>query len=197
MLDNNDPRIPVILTKAKDLKNKDIGYKGAPAGYPLGTYFDYQPSQLSQNLAKAPMRLFMMTYSEVQFIMAELSYKGIITGNTKSYYETGVKANLEQWGTEMPANYFSNPKVAFNNSFEQIMLQKYVALFFVDHQQWFEQRRTGLPKLPNNGGLQNEGKLPQRYMYTTQSRVLNSENYQKAVQQMGGDDINIKVWWNK
>ena len=77
------------------------------------------------------------------------------------------------------------------------MLQKYVALFFVDHQQWFEQRRTGLPKLPNNGGLQNEGKLPQRYMYTTQSRVLNSENYQKAVQQMGGDDINIKVWWNK
>ena len=34
-------------------------------------------------------------------------------------------------------------------------------------------------------------------MYTTQSRVLNSENYQKAVQQMGGDDINIKVWWNK
>jgi len=163
----------------------------------LGTYFDYQPSQLSQNLAKAPMRLFMMTYSEVQFIMAELSYKGIITGNTKSYYETGVKANLEQWGSEMPANYFSNPKVAFNNSFEQIMLQKYVALFFVDHQQWFEQRRTGLPKLPNNGGLQNEGKLPQRYMYTTQSRVLNSENYQKAVQQMGSDDINIKVWWNK
>ena len=30
------------------------------------------------------------------------------------------------------------------------------------------------------------------YMYTTQSRVLNSENYQKAVQQIGGDDINIK-----
>lgn len=32
-------------------------------------------------------------------------------------------------GSEVPANYFSNPKVAFNNSFEQIMLQKYVALF--------------------------------------------------------------------
>ncbi|OPC29256.1 hypothetical protein BAX97_15605 [Elizabethkingia meningoseptica] len=197
LIDNNDPRIPFFLTKAKDLKNKDIGYKGAPAAYPLGTVFDYQPSQLSQNLAKAPMKLFMMTYSEVQFIMAEFSYKGIAAGNTKAYYENGVKAALEQWGTEMPVNYFSNQKVAFNNTFEQIMLQKYIALFFIDHQQWFEQRRTGLPKLPNNGGLQNEGKMPQRYMYTTQSRVLNPDNYKKAVQQMGGDDINVKVWWNK
>ena len=102
------------------------------------------------------MRLFMMTYSEVQFIMAELSYKGIITGNTKSYYETGVKANLEQWEPKCRPTISAILKLPFNNSFEQIMLQKYVALFFVDHQQWFEQRRTGLPKLPNNGGLQNE-----------------------------------------
>jgi hypothetical protein len=57
-------------------------------------------------------------------------------------------------------------------------------------------RRTGF-LLPNNGGLLNDGKLPQRLMYPPNTKVLNTENYQAAVQQMGGDDINVKMWWNK
>ncbi|MDN3694477.1 SusD/RagB family nutrient-binding outer membrane lipoprotein [Chryseobacterium tructae] len=54
-----------------------------------------------------------------------------------------------------------------------------------------------MPVLPNNGGLLNGGNLPQRLMYPPNTRVLNKENYQAAVQQMGGDDINVKVWWSK
>ena len=72
-----------------------------------------------------------------------------------------------------------------------------VSLFFVDHQQWYEYRRTGLPVLPNNGGLQNNGQMPMRFMYPTQTKVMNTENYNAAVQSMGGDNINVKMWWNK
>jgi hypothetical protein len=97
----------------------------------------------------------------------------------------------------MPATYLTNPNVAYNGSLERIMLQKYVALFFVDQQQWFEKRRTGFPVLPNNGGLLNNGNMPSRLMYPPNPRVLNTTNYQAAVQQMGGDNINVKVWWNK
>lgn len=196
---NNDPRLAMFFSQAKDPKtNANLGYVGAPSGYAFGTVFNYQPSNLNQNLAKAPLKLLVYPYAELQFTLSELALKGIIQGNAKTYYENGVKATIEQWGAVVPANYFDNPAVAFGTGdMKKIMLQKYIALFFVDQQQWFEKRRTGFPELPNNGGLLNDGKLPQRLMYPTNTRVLNKENYQAAVQQMGGDDINVKVWWSK
>ena len=75
-----------------------------------------------------------LPYAELQFILSELAFRGIITGNAQTYYENGVKAAIEQWGAVVPANYFANPKVAYDGTLERIMLQKYVALFFVDHQ---------------------------------------------------------------
>ena len=195
---NEDPRRANFFSQAKSIPgNTNIGFKGAPAGYAPGTVFNYQPSNMNQNLAKAPLKVLVMPYAELQFILAELAYKGIISGSAQTYYEKGVSATLEEWGKTVPANYFANPNVAYNGTLEQIMLQKYVSLFFVDHQQWYEQRRTGLPVMPNNGGLLNNGQMPQRMMYPTNTRIMNTENYNAASQQMGGDDINVKMWWNK
>ena len=195
---NNDPRLSKFFTQAKSIPaNANIGYKGAPAGYALGSTFNYQPSNMNQNLAKAPLKILVYPYAELQFTLAEFAQKGIITGNAQTYYENGVKATIEQWGNTVPANYFADADVAYNGTLERIMLQKYVALFFVDQQQWYEQRRTGFPVMPNNGGLLNNGNMPQRMPYPTNPRVMNSTNYNAAVQQMGGDDINVKMWWNK
>lgn len=194
---NNDPRMALFFGQAKDLNNVNIGYKGAPSGYTYGTVFTYQPSGMNQNLAKAPLNILVYPYAELQFTLSELAFKGIISGSAQSFYEAGVKATIEQWGSTMPANYFTNANVAFNGTLERILLQKYVSLFFVDQQQWFEKRRTGFPVLPNNGGLLNNGNLPQRLMYPPNPKVLNTANYQAAVQQMGGDDINLKTWWNQ
>jgi hypothetical protein len=195
---NNDPRLSLFFSKAKLLKdNTDIGYKGAPSGYAFGTTFDYQPSNLNQNLAKAPLKILIMPYAELQFILSELAFRGIISGSAQTYYENGVKATIEQWGAVVPANYFANPKVAFDGTLERIMLQKYVGLFFVDHQQWYEKRRTGFPVLPNNGGLLNDGKMPERIPYPTVTKVQNYDNYAAASQAIGGDNVNTKVWWNQ
>ncbi|UZT97411.1 SusD/RagB family nutrient-binding outer membrane lipoprotein [Chryseobacterium fluminis] len=195
---NNDPRMALFFGQAKSIPgNANIGYKGVPSGYAYGTTFDYQPSNMNQNLAKAPLNILIYPYAELQFTLSELALKGIIPGSAQAFYENGVKATIEQWGAVMPANYFTNANVAYNGTLERIMLQKYVALFFVDQQQWFEKRRTGFPVLPNNGGLLNNGNMPQRLMYPPNPKVLNTTNYQAAVQQMGGDDINIKTWWNQ
>jgi len=194
---NNDPRMALFFSQAKNLSNANIGYKGAPSGYAYGTAFDYQPSNMNQNLSKAPLNILVFPYAELQFILSELAFKGVIPGSAQTYYESGVKATIEQWGATMPSNYFTNANVAYNGTLERIMLQKYVALFFVDQQQWFEKRRTGFPVLPNNGGLLNNGIMPSRLMYPPNPRVLNTSNYQAAVQQMGGDNINVKMWWNK
>lgn len=192
-----DPRLSKFFSKAKDLNNKDIGYKGAPSGYKIGTEFKYTPSNLNQNLAKAPMTLKLMGYSELQFALAELALKKVIPGDAKTFYENGVKASLEQWDATMPATYLADKNVAYNGTLERIMMQKYIALFFVDQQAWYEYRRTQLPTLPNNGGLLNNGLMPSRFMYPPASRLRNAENYAAAVAAMGADDINTKVWWDK
>lgn len=195
--DTKDPRLSKFFSKARDLNNKDIGYKGIPSGYKAGTVFDYTPSNLNQNLAKTPLTIKILGYSELQFILAELALKGIVSGDPKTFYENGVKASVEQWDSTMPATYLAQPLVAYDGTLERIMMQKYIALFFVDQQAWYEYRRTGFPKLQNNGGLLNNAQMPSRFMYTPNSKLLNSENYNAAVQSMGGDDINTKVWWDK
>jgi hypothetical protein len=43
----------------------------------------------------------------------------------------------------------------------------------------------------------NNKKVPVRYMYPINVRSTNTENYNKAVQAMGGDNFNVKGWWEK
>lgn len=197
LLAMDDPRLPIFADKARDKANKVIGYKGIPSGYVIGTNFDYTPSNLNQNLAKAPLQIILMHTSEVKFILAELALKGIISGNAEEYYKQGTTAAMNHWGATVPDKYFDNEYAKYNGTLERIMMQKYYALFFTDFQQWFEYRRTGYPTLPNNGGLLNDGKMPVRYQYPPIVVRMNSANYKAAVENMGGDNINIKLWWEK
>ena len=136
-----------------------------------------------------------MTFAEVEFIKAELAQKGFYS-NAETHYTNGVKAAISLWTDLDPTEeYLAQEKVAFNGSLEQIMTQKYYALFFTDFQQWYEYRRTGFPVLPTTSTMLNNKKVPNRLLYPTSAQNLNTENYNQAVQNMGGDQIDIKVWW--
>ena len=121
----------------------------------------------------------------------------------RPYYENGVKNALSMWGYTLPSNYLTASTAKWNiddNDFqkiERIMLQKYYTLYFTDFQSWFEYRRTGFPVLPKGEGLQNGGLMPSRLKYPVNVQSLNAANYKDAVANMGGDDLNTKVWWNK
>ena len=108
-----------------------------------------------------------------------------------------MAAAIEQLKAEMPDTYFDNPAVQYDGTLEQIMLQKYYALYFVDYQQWFEYRRTGLPELPTMASMLNNGVMPSRFTYPPDQQIYNNNNYLEAIQMIGGDDdINVKVWWD-
>ena len=195
----NDPRLPIFNTEARDKTgNTVIGYKGIPSGYTGSeNQFDYIPSNVNNALVTAPMIVPILTYAEVQFIKAEVALQAGDDVAAKAAYEKGVKAAIEQWGIDMPADYFDNPAAAFDGTLERIILQKYYALYFVDYQQWFEYRRTGYPVLPKEAGMENNQQLPVRFYYPIEVRNNNPENYQEAVGWLGSDDINTKVWWEK
>lgn len=197
LLAMNDPRLPLWAGKAKDLNNKDLGYKGIPSGFVIGTSFDYTPSNLNQALSIAPLKIIFMSTAEVKFILAELAFKKVIAGNAEEYYKAGVTSSIIHWGGVVPSNYFDKAETKYDGTLDRIMLQKYYALFFTDFQQWFEYRRTGLPVLPKNGGLLNDGKMPVRYQYPPIVVRMNNDNYKIAAQNIGGDNINTQLWWEK
>ncbi|MEO5563041.1 MAG: SusD/RagB family nutrient-binding outer membrane lipoprotein [Chitinophagaceae bacterium] len=195
----NDPRRAKFSSQARNAAGTtNIGFKGIPSGYAGSeSQFDYIPSNTLQALVTGPMICPVMTYSEVEFIKAELEFHYANATAAKAAYEKGAKAAIEQWGAVVPADYFTNVNSAYNGTFERIMLQKYYALYFVDFQQWFEFRRTGLPVLPVADGMSNNKQMPARFEYPLPVRTNNPENYREAVGWIGSDDINTKVWWQK
>ena len=120
----NDPRLQVYATQVT-LPDQTKDYVGLPSGYQ--TLPSITASGLNQEMAKAPMKLAMMPYAEVEFIKAELLKKGVIDGGSnaaKEAYQKGVQAAIEQWGQKMPDHYFENPEAAYDDTLERIMNQK-------------------------------------------------------------------------
>jgi hypothetical protein len=195
--DWGDPRI------AKWAAQVGGQYLGIPSGYASGVIPErksYYPGALKNE----PLLGNIINYSELQFILAEASVRGYISGNAKTYYDNGINSGITLWGYTVPANYLNgadivwNPAGTLDNKLEQIHLQKYYAMFFTDFQQWNEFRRTGHPVLPIGPGVLNSGKMPSRFKYPVSVQSLNRVNYDAAVAAMGGpDDLNTKVWWNK
>ncbi len=197
--DLNDPRRMRFMTTARELDGTtQIGYKGIPSGYESNeSGFEFIPSNHNIALVQAPMLSMILTYAEVEFIKAELAQKGHINSDAQFHYEAAVAAAMEQWNVEIPEDYFENPAAAYDGSFEKIMLQKYLGLYFNDYQQWFEYRRTGYPILPKNDGMLNNQQVPVRFRYPVDVQINNTDNYNEVVSRIGGDDINIKVWWEQ
>jgi hypothetical protein len=178
-------------------------YEGIPSGYADGQ-IPARKSFYPTTLKNEPLLGNIINYAEVQFILAEAALKGYISGDPKTFYETGITNAIGMWNVTLPATYLQgdevkwDPALSLDSKLEKIMAQKYYALFFTDFQQWYEYRRTGHPILPKGPGLQNNGMMPARFKYPVAVQSLNKANYDAAVAAMGGpDDLNTKVWWNR
>jgi hypothetical protein len=200
---DRDPRRPVWATRVP--KNGVDTFSGIESGYPTSVQYAVGANSSYVDALKTYQGLgVMLTYAEVEFIKAELALRGFNTGRTpQQHYEKGIAASMTQWGVAMPADFTTRPGVAyyagasFEGQLEQIMLQKYIAYFFMDYQSWFEKRRTGYPVLPRGSGIPVENKFPVRVPYPSYLQSLNPQGLADAVAGMGGDDTNIKVWWDK
>ncbi|QNL49192.1 SusD/RagB family nutrient-binding outer membrane lipoprotein [Olivibacter sp. SDN3] len=205
--DLEDPRRPLFMTQASRLVDgqiQPIGYKGIPSAHSGDeSQFDFSPSTPNGNLMVytelgTEIIEVIMSYAEVEFIKAEVALHFGDLEAAKIAYEQGVTAAITQWKDgAIAADYFENEHAKFNGTLEQIMNQKYLALFFNDYQQWFEYRRTGFPVLPKTEYMWHDGVMPTRFMYHIDVRRFNPENYQEAVERIGGDNVLTKVWWEK
>lgn len=185
-----------------------------------------------RNIAKGginpPMEV--MRASEVHFLLAEAALSGYSVGGTaKQYYESGIKVSMkERTGAsdtdidayiksdKTPVSFdggktpgVSDIPVSFDESntekaLEQIITQKWLAIFPNGWEAWAESRRTGYPKQYPRIASENEDvpadKIPSRMVYVSSEFSTNKEAVDAAVaspELNGQDKNNTKLWWDK
>jgi len=196
LVDNNDPR----LNEWIDPSAASNSYIGLQPGLPLdqiGEPANYARRADSYFNNASKISAIFMTYSELNFLLAEAKERNIINLSTaQNFYNTAVQASFEQWGVNMPSDYLTTT-APYNNANDVLYEQKWLALYHTGVEAWFDWKRTGKPSFIEPGpGAQNNGLVPRRLNYPSIEQSVNNANYQQAVQSIGGDNINAKVWWD-
>lgn len=177
-----------------DQRYQDYSFKGkvetmtAAAGDPRhDVYFDLtDPFSLGPLYGSANSPVYFMSYDELQFDMAEASFKKGNTLNAANQYNAAVVYNLKRSGVS--TSYAAQvAKTAANITLNDIMTQKYIAEF-LNGEVWTDWRRTGLPALtaptPNATG----GVIPRSLIYPSGEIRYNSNTQQHSLQ--------YRVWWD-
>ncbi len=158
LMQRNDPRLqawvaPVVSRGTTD-PNEYVGVPNA-----IQAPYDYNGGNDKISLLAPLFRLnkdtkltaSLMTYAEVCFILAEAVQANKITvpGKTaEALYYDGIKANMSYYGvlaTAEAANYFDQASVKYNGTLQQLIGQKWIAMFLKGAEGWFDHRRTGFP----------------------------------------------------
>lgn len=221
--ERQDPRLFTFAaqtTGAKEAGKPITDFTGYNGGNPTSPYSDNAALITAKNISKVNDRFYkdatnepssVLSYSELEFILAEAAARGWISGSAKIHYDNAIKANFTFYQTYVknPGQYFSGfnvntylatPLVVYDTSaplsaqLEKIMTQKYMTMF---HQsQWtsyYDYLRTGFPNYPLQTGIS----APFRFRYPQSEYNYNNTNLQAALatQYGGSDNINAKPWW--
>ena len=196
MADSNDNRLAVVAQV-----NGDGVYRGKPSGIadvPSNEYSYANVSPLGEFYLAPELPAVFLSYTELQFLLAEAAKKGYINGGdsaASSYYQAGIASSFaDNDGASMGGYYSGSVVYTPGNALEQIATQKWLGLYGQGMEAWTEWRRTGYPMLtPAQDGAINE--IPSRYRYPVIEASLNAANYSAAASAMGGDNLTSPVWW--
>ncbi len=169
-----------------------------------------------------------MNAAEVYFLRAEGALAGWAMGGTaQSLYEEGIRASMTQKtgagaaaieayiaSTSTPVPFetgaapVANIPVAFGGDdetkLEQIITQKWLAMYPNGWEAWAELRRTGYPR--QYARVQSENpdvaanEIMRRMVYVQSEFDTNGAAVQAAIalpEMSGGDKNSTKVWWDK
>jgi len=173
-------------------------YVGVPPGLRQPDYYNNNPtpgqtvqnqhvSQLAEiyrGSSGGLLRARLASSAETAFILAEAAQKGWAVGTAATHYNAGVKNSLETWGVGSQYDaYIAKPGVAYNNTLERIMEQKWISNWTMATEAWFDYRRTGLPAF-KAGQASAEPVLPVRFNYGDNEVNFNRTNADAAINKL-------------
>jgi len=219
--------VPGTTATFKGLRN---GYQPVDLGRPANNVLalsNVNDRFLPANQNTNPFEVMMA--AEAWFLRAEGVLKGwnMGAGTARTFYENGIDRSMRQWGitdaaaiaaytasTRTPAAVtgvvdsppLSDITVVWSSDpakqLEQIITQKWVALYPNGVEAWAEYRRTGFPKLyprifseslfvPANGVIR-------RTPFTIGEFQVNASGVAGGITKLGGPDNEAtRLWWNR
>jgi hypothetical protein len=226
----NDNRIETYFNPSADASLTG-DYKGIRMGIDIADKSQYVDHASIGSVIDGET-LTWMTNAEVHFLKAEAALRGWSgAGDAKANYEAGVTASFTQHGadnvsdyladnTSTPADfvdalntandipYASNVKIAYNASgtneeqLEQIITQKWIAMFPDGQEAWSEFRRTGYPRIfpvvvNNSGGSIDTDIQIRRINFVANEVNTNGDNVTTATGYLNGpDNGGTRLWWD-
>ncbi|WP_103071279.1 RagB/SusD family nutrient uptake outer membrane protein [Aquimarina sediminis] len=226
----NDARIHTYFLPAEDPLLEGV-YKGLRTGIELEAKAKYLGHSAIGSVVDG-QDVVWFTKAEVDFLKAEAALRGWfgVLGTPKENYEEGIRASFVQHGIPVggyltdntstprdykdilnPSNNISYPsklKIAYDESgtkeaqLEQIITQKWIAMFPDGMEAWSEYRRTGYPQvfpvvINNSGGLIDTNIQIRRFNFPDTEVNVNTENVKKAIGYLKGpDNGGTRLWWD-
>jgi hypothetical protein len=191
----NDPRASVFMD---DNLGEGV-YVGATYGAG-SSYVDYTHAGALWHTPE--FEAVIMSYSEVQFLLAEATERGLISGDAEMYYNEAITASINYWGnlsgnTFDAAAYIAQSSVAYDasNWKKSIGIQKYISLYGRGFESWSSWRLLDFPNTMSRPDVSQES-VPRRYLYGNSDTDINGDNYDAASAAMGGDLKSSRVFWD-
>lgn len=193
----NDPRLPVYAVPAQS-DGQFRGFTvGATAQPNIATV-----SRIGLRFRKDPAGFSpILRYAEVMFNIAEASKKGWATGTTaKAAYDKAVTASLKENGIAQTAiDAYLAGNGAFADTYNQIYLQEWIALYKQGMEGWSLYRRTGVPTthyVAPGSMFPGHNSPPFRYPYPANEGTLNGANSKTYSDQVVDNFWGKQMWWD-
>lgn len=210
MKDNNDPRLGIL-----SFVESGGPHKGLPNGLDPTAFTALGPvdgdlltySQVNNALVELDSPSMLITYAEVEFMLAEAAVRGWYTGDAETHYKNGVRAAMENWiyygvtpptASEISAYITANPFIAANG-LEMIGEQYWAATFLNPLEAFANWRRVEYPVLTpiNYPGNATGGTIPRRMKYPLKELTVNPVNVNAAISNQGPNTYTTRIWWDK
>jgi hypothetical protein len=195
----DDPRIPKYFFPVKSGANAGQ-YIGNVPGGDNDDAGETKFSRTGPAFASISSPVILLSYSEVQFIVAEvrLRQNNILAATTA--YNNAITADFLFVGnTAAEATAFlAKPAVAFDGSLSRLMEQKWIVMFQAPYESWTDWRRTGFPVLTPAAINFTQGVIPRKLPYPQFEINLNRASLEAGPGvPVPFESLKQKVWWDK
>ncbi|OAV66415.1 Susd and RagB outer membrane lipoprotein [Bacteroidales bacterium Barb4] len=186
-----DPRRTAFFTPFEG------GYVGGKYGYaaPYNAH-----SHIAPAISAPDFKGILLTYSEVQFYLAEAAARGFaVPQSAEAYYNEGIKSSFSFWGIAGAEDYLNKPEVKYSaaNWKERIGIQEWLSFYTRGLEGYTTWRRLDYPVLNVAELINDYSEIPLRFTFPVNEQTLNRANYDAAAALIGGDLLTTKIFWDK
>jgi hypothetical protein len=200
-----------IVNKMKQLADPRIPkfFLGVKSGPHAGQYFGNVPggdtddsgeglySREGSAYASIDAPVVFISSAEVDFIIAEVRLRENKTAEATTAYNSAIAADFDFLGVSNSGAYLAKPEVAYNNTLQRIIEQKWITLFQAPYEAWTDWRRTGFPVLTPAVVNRTNNVIPRRLPYPQLEINLNRSTLEAGPGvPVPVEALKQRVWWD-